>query len=66
MKKGDFFGEMELMTGAMRNASIITLEETETVVLAKQDFEALVMQGLFTDERHKEEFYRRLRLAMLY
>ncbi len=38
--QGDFFGEMALLTGHPRNASIVTLEETVLYALSKPDFQA--------------------------
>jgi len=39
---GDFFGEMGLLDGAPRAASVVTTEQSEFVSLAKDDFNALL------------------------
>jgi CRP-like cAMP-binding protein len=38
MGPGDFFGEMSLLTGEPRTASIIAEDETEVVVVSKEAF----------------------------
>ena len=35
---GDFFGEMSLLTGEPRSASVIAEDDTEVIRLTKQDF----------------------------
>jgi small-conductance mechanosensitive channel len=40
--KGDFFGEMSLLTGEPRSASVIAESETEVVVVDKSDFAAVL------------------------
>ena len=39
---GDYFGEMALLTGEPRSASVITMEDTETFVLHKNDFDVIL------------------------
>jgi CRP/FNR family cyclic AMP-dependent transcriptional regulator len=39
--RGDFFGELALLDGAPHSASVVALEPTETLVLARGDFERL-------------------------
>ncbi len=39
---GDYFGEMALLTGETRSASVITTEPTETFVLHKNDFDVIL------------------------
>lgn len=39
---GDYFGEMALLTGETRSASVITTEECETFVLDKKDFDVIL------------------------
>ena len=39
---GDYFGEMALLTGETRSASVITTEEAETFVLNKTDFDVIL------------------------
>lgn len=43
---GDFFGEMGLLDGAPRAASVVTIEQCEFVSIAKEDFHVL-LQGNF-------------------
>ena len=43
---GDFFGEMGLLDGAPRAASVVTIEQSEFVSIAKEDFHSL-LQGNF-------------------
>jgi len=38
----EFFGEMSLLTGAKRSATVVALEETRVVVVDKQTFEAVL------------------------
>ncbi len=38
LSKGDFFGEMSLLTGEKRTATIIAEEETEVLILDRDDF----------------------------
>ncbi|MDT8287935.1 MAG: cyclic nucleotide-binding domain-containing protein, partial [Elusimicrobiales bacterium] len=40
--KGDFFGEMSLLGGKIRSASAQALEDTELLVISKQNFGKLV------------------------
>jgi CRP-like cAMP-binding protein/CheY-like chemotaxis protein len=39
---GDYFGEMALLTGEPRSATVQTTEPTETFVLSKEDFDLIV------------------------
>ncbi|MCK4892717.1 MAG: cyclic nucleotide-binding domain-containing protein [Calditrichia bacterium] len=39
---GDYFGEMALLTGSPRSASIITTEPSEMFILSKEDFDLVV------------------------
>ncbi len=39
---GDYFGEMSLLTGEPRSASVITLEESEMFALHKNDFDVIL------------------------
>jgi voltage-gated potassium channel len=41
---GDFFGEMALVTGAARNATVVTTEATRLLVLDIADFRALASE----------------------
>lgn len=42
LKDGDFFGEMGLMTGEPRTATVIALEDVEACRLDKQDFHDII------------------------
>lgn len=42
LQSGDFFGEMALLTGETRSASVIATEDSETFVLHKNDFEVIL------------------------
>lgn len=39
---GNYFGEMSLLTGEPRSATIVTAEDTETFVLEKEDFDIIL------------------------
>lgn len=57
--EGDFFGEMALLTGEPRNASIDTLEETVLYSLSKEQFEkAIAEQASFETEIRTSLFDR--------
>jgi len=51
LKAGDFFGEMSLLTGNPRNASVKANEDTEVFVIEKEDFKGLIQknQNLFNN-----------------
>lgn len=51
LKEGDFFGEMSLLTGNPRNASVKANEDTEVFVIEKEDFKGLIQknQNLFNN-----------------
>jgi len=42
LKSGDYFGEMALLTGETRSASVIATEDSETFVLQKKDFDVIL------------------------
>jgi CRP-like cAMP-binding protein len=42
LKAGDFFGEMALMTGEPRTATVRTTEESEMLILHKNEFDKIV------------------------
>jgi voltage-gated potassium channel len=44
LSDGDFFGEMALVTGAARNATVVTTEATRLLVLDIADFRALASE----------------------
>ena len=45
LKEGDFFGEMSLLTGNPRNASVKANEDTEVFVIEKDDFKELIKKN---------------------
>lgn len=42
LNSGDYFGEMALLTGEPRSASVIALEDSEMFVLQKNDFDVIL------------------------
>jgi CRP/FNR family transcriptional regulator, cyclic AMP receptor protein len=44
LKSGDFFGEMSLLDGQARSANVMTIEDSEVLVLRREDFMALIMR----------------------
>jgi putative ABC transport system ATP-binding protein len=56
---GDFFGEVALISGEPRNATVVTEGEVDTYVLGKTDFEtALASSRSFRDQLHRVYFMR--------
>lgn len=56
---GDFFGEVALISGEPRNATIIAESEVDTYVLGKSDFEtALATSQSFRDQLYRVYFMR--------
>ena len=41
---GNFFGEMALLTGAIRTADIIALTQTRLIEITREDFEPLLKE----------------------
>lgn len=59
LKEGDFFGEMALLTGQPRNASVVTLEETVLYSLSQDRFrQAIAQQASFEAEIRRSLFDR--------
>jgi putative ABC transport system ATP-binding protein len=59
LKSGDTFGEMSLLTGAPRNATVRTTKSTLLYALAKEDFnDALKSSATFQEELQKALFER--------
>ena len=54
MGPGDFFGEVSLISGEPRNATIVAADEVDTYVLGKTDFEA----ALATSQSFRDQLYR--------
>jgi len=42
LKSGDYFGEMALLTGESRSASVVTTDASEMLVLEKTDFDRVI------------------------
>ncbi|RMG61283.1 MAG: response regulator [Calditrichaeota bacterium] len=42
LKSGDYFGEMSLLTGEPRSATVVTREPSEMFILSKEDFDVIV------------------------
>jgi putative ABC transport system ATP-binding protein len=56
---GDFFGEVALISGEPRNATVVAEGEVDTYVLGKTDFEtALASSRSFRDQLHRIYFMR--------
>jgi putative ABC transport system ATP-binding protein len=56
---GDFFGEVSLITGEPRNATVVAQNAVETYVLGKTDFEAaLAASQSFRDQLYRTYFLR--------
>ncbi|MCS6849926.1 MAG: ATP-binding cassette domain-containing protein, partial [Gemmataceae bacterium] len=57
--EGQFFGEVALMSGARRNATVEALDEVETFALGKEDFQAVLASSAeFKEEMRKVLFQR--------
>jgi putative ABC transport system ATP-binding protein len=56
---GDFFGEVALISGEPRNATVVAMSEVDTYVLGKTDFEsALATSQTFRDQLYRVYFMR--------
>jgi putative ABC transport system ATP-binding protein len=59
LKAGDFFGEMALLTGQPRSATVIAREPMELYTLSKADFQAaLEASGSFQEQVYQVYFQR--------
>jgi CRP/FNR family cyclic AMP-dependent transcriptional regulator len=58
---GDFFGEMALLDGYLRSASVRALEDTECLVLSRWDFLAELRTGPYIAVQMLPVLSRRLR-----
>jgi putative ABC transport system ATP-binding protein len=59
LRPGDFFGEVALISGEPRNATVVAEGEVDTYVLGKTDFEtALASSRSFRDQLHRIYFMR--------
>ena len=56
---GDFFGEVALISGEPRNATVVAQNAVDTYVLGKTDFEAaLAASQSFRDQLYRIYFMR--------
>ncbi|XP_028673205.2 cyclic nucleotide-binding domain-containing protein 2-like isoform X2 [Erpetoichthys calabaricus] len=63
MRKGASFGEVALLKGLRRNATIVCMEETELLVVDKEDFFSHQLdQKLHSEFLHRYSFFRSLSL----
>jgi putative ABC transport system ATP-binding protein len=59
MGQGDFFGEVALISGEPRNATVVAVDEVDTYVLGKTDFEAAIATSpSFRDQLYRVYFMR--------
>jgi putative ABC transport system ATP-binding protein len=57
--RGDFFGEVALISGEPRNATVVATEPLDTFVLGKADFQAAVVSSpSFRDQLYRVYFVR--------
>ena len=56
---GEFFGEVALLTGAPRNATVVSRNSVELLSLSKEDFDNALQRSKTLDERLREALYRR-------
>jgi putative ABC transport system ATP-binding protein len=54
MGSGDFFGEVSLISGEPRNATVVAVDEVDTYVLGKTNFEAAIA----TSQSFRDQLYR--------
>jgi putative ABC transport system ATP-binding protein len=56
---GDFFGEVALISGEPRNATVVAVDDVDTYVLGKDDFQsALATSQSFRDQLYRVYFMR--------
>ncbi len=63
LQAGDFFGEMALLEGEPRSASVTALVESELVALARDDFFALLARDFALTKKILQTISARLRRA---
>ena len=56
---GDFFGEVALLTGEPRNATVLAREPVEVLTLAKEHFDEALKRSKTLDEQLRDVLYRR-------
>jgi CRP-like cAMP-binding protein len=59
LSDGQFFGEMALMDGQLRNASAQTASESEVFVLKRQDFDQLLKDNPAIAEKIRTAYFER-------
>lgn len=57
--EGDFFGEMVLLTGDPRSATVVTTRVTEVYTLGKDDFDAVLRASPSFKEQFLHFFFQR-------
>jgi CRP/FNR family cyclic AMP-dependent transcriptional regulator len=63
LQAGDFFGEMALLEGEARSASVTALSESELVALSREDFFALLARDFALTKKILQTMSARLRRA---
>jgi putative ABC transport system ATP-binding protein len=59
LRSGDFFGEVALISGEPRNATVVAVDDVDTYVLGKNDFQsALATSQSFRDQLYRVYFMR--------
>jgi putative ABC transport system ATP-binding protein len=59
LEEGNFFGEMALLTGAPRSATVVTTKVTEVYTLSKDDFDAVLEASPSCKEQLLHVFFQR-------
>ena len=59
LKAGDFFGEMALLKGQPRNASVYTLEDTLLCSLSKSNFQSAMAESASLETEIREAYFER-------
>ncbi|XP_057384464.1 cyclic nucleotide-binding domain-containing protein 2 isoform X1 [Balaenoptera acutorostrata] len=63
LQKGSCFGEMGFLTSSVRRATVVCMEETELLVVDREDFLANKLdQEVKKDAQHRFEFFRKMDL----
>ncbi|XP_034862127.1 cyclic nucleotide-binding domain-containing protein 2 [Mirounga leonina] len=63
LHKGDCFGELGVLTPSLRRATVVCMEETEFLVVDREDFLANKLDQEFQkDAQHRFEFFRKMDL----
>jgi putative ABC transport system ATP-binding protein len=59
LKEGDFFGEVALLTGAPRNATVTARTDVQVLTLAKEHFDEALKRSKTLEEQLRDILYRR-------